>query len=34
MTIENKATDKKQNSFCIKIYKKERKKIYSNIESN
>ena len=31
-TIENKAQYEKQNNFCIKLYKKEREKFYSNVE--
>ena len=33
-TIENKAKYKKQNNICSKLYKKERKKFYSNLELN
>ena len=33
-TNENKARFKKQKSFCSKLYKKERKKFYSNLELN
>ena len=33
-TIENKAKYNKQNSFCSKLCKKERKKFYSNLELN
>ena len=33
-TNENKARFKKQKNFCSKLYKKERKKFYSNLELN
>ena len=32
--LESKARFKKQKKFCSKLYKKERKKFYSNLELN
>ena len=33
-TIDNKAKFKKQNNFCSKLYKNERKKFYSDLDLN